>query len=237
MEYAMRTVRIRRGFTLIETVVTVGIVAAMAAVVIPQVAKQFDAADPTRFQNDMKNIQTAIETFSVNVKQLPGDLDDLMNQPGTGNEDSTITNATTQPIFTSTAGLWNGPYLDVAIRDSLDTDATVVTGFQGTILDSFVCFDSANNERGVSEGSSLTPTAQFQTCPNAQAGQRFLAVQVTNIACSTTAGSIFMQINELFDGTGEGANPDALGRIRCRAAGGARATDVPVVYFLAVGIS
>ena len=46
----MRTgfTRSKRGFTLVETVVTVGIVAALAAVVYPTVVKQFDAADPTR---------------------------------------------------------------------------------------------------------------------------------------------------------------------------------------------
>src|SRR5688572_2935671 len=108
----MRTGRMKRGFTLIETVVTVGIVAAMAAVVIPQVARQFDAADPTRIQNDLKNIQTAIETFSVNVKQLPGDIDDLANFP-TDAGDSTLTTATTITDFTSTeVALWQGPYLD-----------------------------------------------------------------------------------------------------------------------------
>ena len=68
---------LKRGFTLIETVVTVGIIATMAAVVIPQISKQFDAADPTRLQNDLKNLQSAVETFNVNVKVMPGDIDDL----------------------------------------------------------------------------------------------------------------------------------------------------------------
>ena len=233
----MRTGRMKRGFTLIETVVTVGIVAAMAAVVIPQVAKQFDAADPTRFQNDMKNLQTAIETFSVNVKELPGDLDDLTNTPGVvAGEDSTITNATTAPVFTSTAGLWNGPYIDLAIVDASDTDETFTTGYNATVLDSFVCFDSGNQERGVSQGSSAG--TGDPTCQNAQVGQRFLAVQITGILCQPgVAGSVFMELNELFDGTTEAGNADVLGRIRCRSAGGTRISDVPVVYFLAVGIS
>src|SRR6266567_101923 len=72
----------RRGFTLVETVVTVGIIAALAAVVYPTVVKQFDSADPTRAAEDLGNIRTAEETFGVNVRpELPGDLEDLINRP------------------------------------------------------------------------------------------------------------------------------------------------------------
>jgi prepilin-type N-terminal cleavage/methylation domain-containing protein len=127
----MRTGRMKRGFTLIETVVTVGIVAAMAAVVIPQVAKQFDAADPTRVQNDLKNIQTAIETFFVNVKTMPGDIDDLANLiDGGGNTDTSLTVAISAlPIFTSSQDeLWNGPYVDQSITQS-DPDDEITTGY------------------------------------------------------------------------------------------------------------
>jgi prepilin-type N-terminal cleavage/methylation domain-containing protein len=58
----------RRGFTLVETVVTVGIVAALAAVVYPTVVKQFDSADPAKTAEDLNNITTAIEVFGVNVR-------------------------------------------------------------------------------------------------------------------------------------------------------------------------
>src|SRR5215210_7519942 len=116
----MRTGRMKRGFTLIETVVTVGIIAAMAAVVIPQVAKQFDAADPTRVQNDLKNLQTAIEAFSVNVRTVPGDLDDLANQIAITVDSSLSTATTGMPVITATqAGLWNGPYVDFAILETI----------------------------------------------------------------------------------------------------------------------
>ena len=231
----MRTGRTKRGFTLIETVVTVGIVAAMAAVVIPQVAKQFDAADPARIQNDFKNIQTAIETFNVNVKQLPGDLDDLVNTPGVvTDEDSTITTAATQPVFTSTAALWKGPYIDLAIRDEQNADETVTTGYGALLLDNFVCYDSGNDTFGVSQGSSGAAATDDQACPGAQSGMRFLSLQVTGVPCVDTAGSVFMSINELFDGTSEGTDAETLGRVRCSVDGAT--TDKDVVYFLAIAL-
>lgn len=226
----------KRGFTLMETVVTVGIVASLAAVVYPQVVKQFDAADPTRIQNDLKNIQTAIETFNVNVKALPGDLEDLVVLI-TAADDSTITTATTLLAHeTSAPALWKGPYLDQSLVENADTDDDLTTGFGAKIVDSFVCYAAGNNQRGISDASG-TAAANDQACPGTATGQYFLAIQLTGVSCSTTAGSTFLAINELFDGSGE-ASADVNGRVRCLASGAAnKTTDVDVVYFLAVPIT
>ncbi len=231
----MRGLRSRkRGFTLIETVVTVGIVAAMAAVVYPQVVKQFDAADPTRIQNDFKNIQTAIETFSVNVSgALPGDLEDLANQIVITNDSSLTTAATGLPTFTAAqAALWNGPYVDFAILEGGATETSRPTGFGALLQDSFVCYNSLSNENGVSAGTSATTAADNVACP-AGAGQKFLALQITGVTC-LAADPVFLGINEKFDGLNETA-PTTNGRVRCVVSGaGTKATDVDVVYFLAV---
>src|SRR5688572_14727609 len=111
----MRTGRVmaRRGFSLVETIVSVGIVAAMAAVVVPQVVKQFDTSDTTSLQQDLKNLQTAIETFTVNHRGVfPGDLDDLTNPlvtgALTGNVDTSLVSGGTIAAYTS-GSLWEGP--------------------------------------------------------------------------------------------------------------------------------
>lgn len=238
----MRTGRTKRGFTLIETVVTVGIVAAMAAVVIPQVARQFDAADPTRVQNDLKNIQTAIEAFNVNVKMMPGDLDDLANTiVAASGVDSTLT-STAAPVFTTTQEpLWNGPYIDVSIVENGTAESSVQTGYGARILDGFVCYGNSlgvtagNNQHGTTLGSGASPDP---TCESSTLGQRFLAIQITGVECDESAGAIFVSINEMFDGVGEAA-PSTSGRVRCAAdaTGPTRQTDKDIVYFLAVPLS
>jgi prepilin-type N-terminal cleavage/methylation domain-containing protein len=239
----MRTA-MRKGFTLIETVVTVGIVAAMAAVVIPQVAKQFDAADPTRIQNDFKNIQTAIEAFNVNVKMAPGDLDDLANLiDGVGADaDSTLTSGTTLSQFTTTqASLWKGPYMDASIIENGITESSVVTAYGARILDGFVCYGNSlgvtagNNQHGTTQGSGATPNP---TCEATTLGQKFLALQVTGIVCDASAGTTFTAINELFDGTGESA-ASTSGRVRCavNATGPTRQTNQDILYFLAIPLT
>lgn len=236
----MRTGRMKRGFTLIETVVTVGIVAAMAAVVIPQVAKQFDTADPTRVQNDLKNIQTAIETYAVNVKTLPTDLDDLANVVTVGaTPDSGFSSATSAALAGNENTLWNGPYIDQSITTGVTAadSATVPTGYGAKLHADFVCYDSGSNaNRGVSVGTALSTLNTDKNCPTTTAtGQFFVAMQITGIACDTGAGSNFMTLNALFDGTETSAA--TTGRIRCAAAGGTPATDVVVTYFLAVPIN
>lgn len=233
----LKGARGRKGFTLIETVVTVGIIATLAAVVVPQVVRQFDSADPTRIQNDLKNLQAAIETFNVNVRALPGDLEDLANAT-TAADDSTLTTAATISAFSSgEVGLWKGPYFDQSIVLNADTDDLISTGYGASITDSFVCYASGNNQTGVSEGTAAAGATDDAACPGTGTGQQFLAVQITGIACSTTAGSTFMTINEMFDGASE-ATADQAGRIRCRAAAGTnKVNDVAVVYFLAVPIT
>jgi prepilin-type N-terminal cleavage/methylation domain-containing protein len=226
----MRTGRMKRGFTLIETVVTVGIVAAMAAVVIPQVAKQFDTADPTRIQNDFKNLQTAIETFNINVQSLPGDLDDLVVKPLTTSADTSMSATGSAQAFSSVTG-WKGPYVDISITDGT-VDALHLTGYSATLLDSFVCYDTGNNTHGVSEGSDGAVGTDTYKCPGS-VGQKFLALQIKGMTCLDT-NTQFAALNALFDGTSEGANAETLGRVRCRTPADTPALASDIVYFLTI---
>ena len=225
----------KRGFTLMETVVTVGIVASLAAVVYPQVVRQFDAADPTRTQNDLKNLQTAIEAFNVNLSgALPGDLDDLANLITTA-DSSLTTVASGIPVFTSAqVALWNGPYVDFSILEAA-AESNRPSGFGALIQDDFVCYNSLDNTHGVSAATSATAVADDVACPG-NTGQKFLTIQITGVTCSAT-DAVFLAINERFDGSSE-TLPTTNGRVRCEASGGGtKATDVDVLYFLAVPIA
>ena len=195
----MRTGRVmKRGFTLIETVVTVGIVAAMAAVVIPQVAKQFDSADPTRVAEDLNSIKTGIDMFGVNVKPLqPDDIEDLVNAiSAVAGDDSTARGTE----FTATdVANWNGPYLGLSIPATTTNDATALTtGYGATIPNRFSAFDI-----GAANGGDSTLTV---------ANAEFVAVRLKGLSAAA-----FNAINELIDGPSE--NTTALrrheGRFRC----------------------
>src|SRR6476620_7621506 len=78
MRAASASSRTKAGFTLVETVVTVGLLAVLAAFVVPSVIRKADAADPVKVANDLNAISTAVQTFSSDFKGImPGDIQDL----------------------------------------------------------------------------------------------------------------------------------------------------------------
>src|ERR1044071_2473051 len=117
MSASARAPNCRRGFTLIETIVTVGLLAVLAAFVVPSVLRKADSADPVKVANDLNSISTAVPQFVSDVKgAVPGDLEDL-TEPLLTNAacnslnpcDSTITH---RDIYTiQQVRLWKGPYL------------------------------------------------------------------------------------------------------------------------------
>src|SRR3954468_9152377 len=111
----------KRGFPLIETVVPVGLLAVLAAFVVPSVLRKADSADPVKVANDLNSISTAVQSFATDVKgALPGDLEDLTEPLLTNGAcnsfnpcDSTITH---RDIYTvQQIRLWRGPYLAASI--------------------------------------------------------------------------------------------------------------------------
>jgi len=197
--------RTRRGFTLVETVVTVGIVAALAAVVYPTVVKQFDIADPARAAEDLNNIRTAVDAFGVNVRpQHPGDIEDLVFQPSdsAGATDASSRGTTYTPTEIQA---WLGPYLgtSVAPGDPAGNVVVVTTGFGAQILNRLARYDIQAATAGGDTVVSASPAADF------------IAVLVKGLSAPA-----FNSVNNLIDGPSE--TTDALrrhsGRFRCPGA-------------------
>jgi general secretion pathway protein G len=101
----------RRGFTLLEILLVVGIIALLAAFVVPQ------------FMNTQKNVEIditksivdpggtlcgVIEVFHMNTGQFPKELKDLVEKP----DDEAV------------AGKWRGPYIKSAdkLKDAWGRD-------------------------------------------------------------------------------------------------------------------
>jgi prepilin-type N-terminal cleavage/methylation domain-containing protein len=194
----------RSGFTLVEMVVTVGIIAALAAIVYPTVVKQFDSADPARAAEDLNNITTALEVFGVNVRpQQPRDIEDLVNKIRTvnTNDDSTARSAA---YSISDSAAWNGPYLGMSIPFGTAQGATIInTGFDGSILNRLGLYDI---DIGATGGD---------TTVGVTAATDFLAVRITGLSSAA-----FLSINALIDGPVETTETlqRHTGRLRCPGA-------------------
>ena len=211
---------LKRGFTLVETVVTVGIISALAAVVYPTVVKQFDSADPTRVAEDLSNIRTGIETFGVNVKPLqPKDIEDLANLITNAAPDSTARGAL---YTTSDISNWNGPYLGISVPATLaQKDTAVTTGFGAAILNRLPLFDVDIAAGGDSVATSSAASAEF------------VAIHIKGLS-----GSAFNAINLLIDGPTEAtaATRRQSGRLRCPGAAPLDTDPCTNAYYLAAAL-
>src|SRR3954468_3560039 len=111
MRSAFRARR-RAGFTLVETIVTVGLLAVIAAFVIPTVIQKAGSGDPVKVQNDLNTVRTAIETFATDIKNgYPHQISSLTAKPTAST--SRFLDSTT--ITASQVAVWNGPYMGATI--------------------------------------------------------------------------------------------------------------------------
>jgi len=216
-----------RGFTLIETVVTVGILAVLAAFILPSVLRKVDVADPLKVANDLNSISTAIQTFAADVKgAMPGDLEDLTEPLLTNNScnsfnpcDSTITH---RDIYTDQqVHLWKGPYLAASVGAT--PAASLRSGYVADIHNTLMRFDATNGvpEFCTSAGAQQLPCAGFVAT-----NQLFISARVDSLSLSQA-----LTVNSIIDGPNE-AQPGLTGRFRFPTPGSPTALATPA-YFLA----
>jgi prepilin-type N-terminal cleavage/methylation domain-containing protein len=99
----------RKGFTLPEVLVTVAIVAILAAVVVPAVTQQIGKGESGQFVSSYQGVQTGVTSFVSDVHRFPVSLYQLSH--ATANGDS-VMNFTLSSIESSR---WAGPYLQTEI--------------------------------------------------------------------------------------------------------------------------
>jgi prepilin-type N-terminal cleavage/methylation domain-containing protein len=103
-----KTVR-RRGFTLAEVLVTITIVAVLAAVVVPAVLNQVSKGDNAAVAQDLVAIRTGITTFTSDTRKFPGRLTDLGVSPLVAT-DKDIDNS---DYGAAAVASYRGPYLNI----------------------------------------------------------------------------------------------------------------------------
>lgn len=118
----------RSGFTLPEVLVTVAIVAVLAAVVVPAVTQQISKGDDSNFTQSTGNFRTAITSFVADTRKFPGKVADLYSKPAATDKD-----AFGNDYGASAVAAWNGPYHIGSYNATNGTDIAL-----GAINDSLV---------------------------------------------------------------------------------------------------
>jgi len=137
----MKTLKSKKGFTLIEVIVILAVIAILAAVLTPMIIGYISDARKSAAESDTKTIATAVQAFNRDMRDWPiwaagtarkatdPDYDGLQSNDGdtpavSGSvipvdidyiDDHLVTNVQAYP--TSGRSKWAGPYLETVKRD------------------------------------------------------------------------------------------------------------------------
>jgi general secretion pathway protein G len=92
--------RARPGYSLMEILVAVAIIAVLATLVGPRLFGQLDRSRVTAAQTQIRMIESALDTMRLDIGRYPSEQEGL-----------TLLQAPTEPV----SGLWTGPYMDGGI--------------------------------------------------------------------------------------------------------------------------
>ncbi|MDC3105841.1 type II secretion system major pseudopilin GspG [Gammaproteobacteria bacterium] len=92
------------GFTLIEMMIVVAIIAIMSAMLAPTLFNQVNKAEKARTASDIRQIESALKFYRLDNYRYPSQAEGL--------------EALVSAPSGASAGSWNGPYLDSLPKDA-----------------------------------------------------------------------------------------------------------------------
>lgn len=114
-------IRVRRGFTLPEILVTVTVVAVLAAVVVPAVTQFANKGDAPSTKQDVDQIRQGVTGFVTDVRAYPDSLADLTK------------------FTTADSAKWKGPYGQFTL-----TNGTFTSGGLGVTFEALFHTDTSS---------------------------------------------------------------------------------------------
>ena len=99
---------VRRGFTLIEMLVVVVVIAILAAIVLPKFQDQSRRSKESALKSDLAQIRSSVATFQADTGYYPKALADLAASSAAGVSGAYDASGAAQTI---TATDWHGPYI------------------------------------------------------------------------------------------------------------------------------
>jgi type II secretion system protein G len=95
-----------RGFTLIEMLIVIVVIAILAMIVIPRLLGAGRKAKESALRGDLQQLRNAIQQFEADCGDFPAAITQLMTAPAAGSSGGNG--------IALDAGAWKGPYLRTA---------------------------------------------------------------------------------------------------------------------------
>jgi general secretion pathway protein G len=110
--------RVRRGFTLVELLVVIVVLAVLAAIVLPKFLGAGQRSKEAALKSDLKILRNAISLFLTDTSAYPAALADLASTsaPASGLDSAGAAK-------TIAAADWNGPYIEELPNDPISSAA------------------------------------------------------------------------------------------------------------------
>jgi len=122
-------VSLRRGFTLVELLIVIVILAVLAAIAIPRFMNSGTRSKTASLRSDLKLVRNAIQTFSNDTGTFPATLDDLAGSAAPANGVDGTSGAS-KAIKTAD---WHGPYMTAIPTDPVSGNALTYSITAGTV--------------------------------------------------------------------------------------------------------
>jgi type II secretion system protein G len=97
------TLKTRRGFTLIELMIVIIVIAILALIVIPKLASASRKAKESTMRANLNMVRNALEQFQSDTGYYPNELEDLIKSTGSKGYDGSAT--------VDVATTYKGPYM------------------------------------------------------------------------------------------------------------------------------
>ena len=120
---------LRKAFTLPEILVSITLIAILAAVVVPTITSQIRKGDPSRVGNDLLAVRGGVEQFLTDVRRYPGSMAQLMAVITTSQ--APLAGTSLANFGTAEVARWRGPYMQK------DPSIAGATGFGFAMATSF----------------------------------------------------------------------------------------------------
>lgn len=124
----MEKARKGRGFTLVELLVVIVVLAVLAAIVLPKFMNSSQRSKESALRSDLKVVRNAISMFQADTGKYPNSLADLAET------DKTAVKVAGGATVSATD--WHGPYLEAVPTDPITGGAFTYTAATGKVSSS-----------------------------------------------------------------------------------------------------